>query len=90
MVHQVWSKFLMCISNNDNDFTMFLEYKELISHCVSHVYRSYMYGISYFSHVYHHHAYENIEYFQDLRMPLCPPSHYPKEGSTIPTCSTMD
>ena len=80
----------MCVSNNDNDFTVFLEYKELISHCVSHVYRSYMYGISHFSHVYHHHAYENIECFQDLRVPSCPPSHYPKEASTIPTCSTMD
>ena len=51
---------------------MFLQYKELISHCISHMYRSYRYGISNFSHVYHHHAYENIEYFQHLRSALVP------------------
>ena len=59
---------------------MFLQYKELISHCISHMYRSYRYGISNFSHVYHHHAYENIEYFQHLRSALVPSQSLPQRS----------
>ena len=90
IVHQVQSKFLMCVSNTIMISLCFFNTKNLFL-IVSLICLGLICMVSVIFHMYTitmHMRTQNTSNTSEV--PLCPPSRYPKEASTIPTSSTMD